>query len=220
MITFSQLLNIIMKKIPDMQQPISFVNSKRTVFISFLTIGLAAWLPVSSGETKFSDKSCDFNKVPVNTAYKNDCSPVVYEDNFFGIKIKAPKEVKISQSGKHLTEKYANIPILGYFNISLADLIKDSNIKLIAENSTSGKQFTGNITDQHNMQAMAERAKAFSKKKLDEQSFGSFINPNLAKYVELPNETATYRVSVVLGKYESNPVDLKINTDNSTFTDW
>ena len=155
----------------------------------------------------------DYNKIELNSDTQNLCSPdMSSQPDFIGIVIQAPTEV-VFEIGKPASDKaFMAMPLCGFYQLDMADLLADSKIHLFAKNIETDQIYRGIMTEQD---PGTEEPLPFDEPELQAedvrgQLLGAYFNPNIAKYILLPVEAASYKVLVQIGNFKSNVVDINV----------
>jgi len=154
-----------------------------------------------------------FLSVELNSDSENDCSPKIDpEEDFDGIVIAAPTEVSF-ETGKPVSDgQFAAIPICGFYQLDMAEMMKDSTIRLYVKNTETDVILSGAMLDKD---PGTEAPLPFEEPPMDPedfrgQSIGAYFNPNLPNYVDLPALPAKYQVLVQIGAKKSNIVEIDV----------
>ena len=155
----------------------------------------------------------DFKSVELNSDTQNACSPDTSGiEDFIGIAIQAPTEVEFDLDQPADDGSFVAIPICGFYQLDMADLLESSVIHLFAKNIETEQIYRGALLDED---PGTEEPLPFDEPELQAedlrgQLLSAYFNPNLAQYLDLPHEEATYKVLVQVGKFKSNVVDIKV----------
>jgi len=154
-----------------------------------------------------------FLKVELNSDSENDCSPQVDpEEDFSGIVIAAPSEV-IFELGKPSSDgQFAAMPICGFYQLDMADMMKNATIRLFAKNIETEEIYNGAMLEQD---PGSEAPLPFDEPPMNPEDFrgqfiGAYFNPNLPNYVNIPALPAKYQVLVQIGETKSNIVEIEV----------
>lgn len=153
-----------------------------------------------------------FLQVPLNSREQNLCSPLAPGPAWRGIMIHAPIQVKF-KPGTPVGDKgaFAAIPICGYYLIDAAELLSGEPPRLVAVDQRTSVVYTGDLIEREaSPEAPPPDEPPLDPASLKGIAIGSYFNPNLADYVELPAVPASYAVHVEYGRFQSNVVKIEV----------
>jgi hypothetical protein len=160
-----------------------------------------------------------FDEVVLDSQESNVCSPEVYDPEFFGIMINAPKIVTFDKSAQEDTGGgFARIPICGFYMLDGLTFEKYARViaamEIVATDIMRSAVYTGRVAGLASR--IPKEHHRLTPEQLADMAIGGFFNPNLAERVMLPPKAATYDVHVELGKkdteefIQSNSVTVQI----------
>jgi hypothetical protein len=155
----------------------------------------------------------DFKTVELNSDTQNACSPdISATPDLIGVVINVPNIVEFEVNKPASDSAFAAIPVCGYYQLDMADLLESSAIHLFAKDIETEVIYRGVLVDED---AGTDAPLPFDEPELEAedlrgQLLSVYFNPNLAKYIKLPKKSASYKVVVQIGKFKSNMVDLKV----------
>lgn len=156
-----------------------------------------------------------FLNVPLNSNDRNPCSPVQDDPNWRGILIQVPLQVKF-RPGETVGEhgSFAAIPICGFYLLSVPAKPVDEPMQLVAVNLASRKTHRGDVIELDPSPSVPPPASTpLSPGDLKGLASGGCFNPNLADFVDIPAEPASYDVHVEFRGFKSNVVTIEIVED-------
>ena len=157
-----------------------------------------------------------FQEVVLNSDTKNACSPPLDpEEDFTGIRINAPSTVVYNPDEPAADGEFAAIPICGYYELDMGELMKDSVIRIMVKNMVTEKVYSGSLIEQDpgTEEPFPDDEPPLDPEEFAGQSIAAYFNPNLPKYVSIPVEAGTYRVYVQIGEVRSNAVEIIVVND-------
>ncbi len=161
-------------------------------------------------EMQVKTENCRFKKVRMNINEKNSCSPKI-DTPGLGLIINAPKKVKFKK-GKLVDEfgAFAAIPICGYYNVEVV-IGKEEPMKLVAVNRLTKEVYSGDIIvlDESPIVPPPKR-EPLKPEDVAGMTVGGYINPNLANFVKIPDESAVYDVHIEFRNRKSNSVTIEL----------
>jgi hypothetical protein len=158
-------------------------------------------------------KNVDFKNIELNSDTQNPCSPdVSANSDFIGIAINVPTEVEFNLAEPAPDGSFVEIPICGFYQLDMAELLKDAVVNLFVMNLETEVVYRGALLEQD---AGTEEPMPFDEPELqpedlEGQLLAAYFNPNLTHYVNLPVEEANYKVLVQIGQVKSNIVEVKV----------
>ncbi|CAM2011235.1 hypothetical protein [Acanthopleuribacter pedis] len=152
--------------------------------------------------------------VPLNEGGPNPMSPPDPGPTFRGIVITAPERV-VFRAGEVVddTGAFAAIPVCAYHCFDVPAVPIDDHFKMHAVEVKSGKSYEGFIValDPGIMVPCPfEDAEPLKPEDVEGLASGGWINPNLANFVPIPREPATYEVFMSLRGFQSNRVRIEL----------
>jgi len=169
-----------------------------------------------TGDIMATDDSA-FAEVKLNSLEPNACSPEPPDAAFRGILIRAPKRVTFDPDERvGDRDAFAAIPICGIYILDVGSMPPHDNtieaMELVAVNDETEAEYTGRMMDPDpQVPPPADGLPPPDKAENVGVSVSGYFNPNLADYVALPEEPATYTVYVRLGeKITSNEVKIEL----------
>ena len=147
-----------------------------------------------------------FSSIPINRMEQNDCSPANPGPEWRGILINAPVEM-----GFALGETRIILPICGYYHLDMESLLESQLLKFYVFRIGEDHIFSGFLLDKDpSPQAPEPFSTEVKKEDLKGVSLGSYFNPNLLDYVNVPLITGKYQIFVEYGGMKSNTVTVKV----------
>jgi len=190
-------------------------QAKHILGFSFTLICLlACQTPIEKRSLSLALNNEDFKTVELNSDTQNTCSPdMSATPDFIGVLINAPTEVEFEVGKPAKDGAFTAIPLCGFYQLDMADLLESSAIHLFAKNSETEEIYRGIMIDKD---ASTDAPLPFDEPELQAedvrgQLLSVYFNPNLPNYIDLPAENASYKVVVQIGKFKSNVVDIKVS---------
>lgn len=152
-----------------------------------------------------------FEKLELNTARANACSPAKPAPRWRGLIIQAPAEIHY-KPGQPIDGRFARIPICGFYRLDTANLLDGKPLLLVAVNIQDKSRISGPMIE-HDHGRMAPRPNPpapLRAKDVQGMASGAFFNPDLAVYLDLPAVDAIYAVHAEYGGMLSNVVQISI----------
>lgn len=145
---------------------------------------------------------------------KSTFSPEL-DENFVGIRIDAPKLATFNVGDSiDRFESFTNIPVSMAFRFSAAYEIKFDNISdhmaVVAVNSITGKSFSSTLQDEDPVIYTPTDFSKIAKEKLENTFNTGYLTFNVAQFLKIPQENATYDIHVTLEEYQSNVVTVTL----------
>lgn len=170
--------------------------------------------PSSGASSMAAEKK--FENVPLNTNEPCACSPKEPSQDWRGILIAAPANVSFGgDENKSPDGAFARVPICGFYMLDAYGAPTGAMV-LHAENVESGEKFSGAVgEDDPSPDEPPPPTEPHDYTVLEGVSVEGYFNPNLAKFVQLPQESATYKVHVEWGKKKSNVVTIELSKSGS-----
>jgi hypothetical protein len=152
-----------------------------------------------------------FAQVPLNSRLQNNCSPAEPPLPWQGLLIQAPTQVGF-RPGKQVDERFAIIPICGYYRLEMTKLMGGAPLTLVAVNTADQSRYTGAVIDEDPGHPAPRRGAPppLTADDVNGVLSASYFNPNLARYVALPAVEAVYRVHAEYGGAVSNAVQIAV----------
>lgn len=149
-----------------------------------------------------------FQQVPLDTNEQTACSPEDPGINWRGVLIRAPSRIILPD--KNFDYSALVIPICGLYLVDVAQTFRNPGPKmLVVVDNTSGQTYRGalikRVAEPTVPPPQSKRINPSTK-----ASFGGYFNVNVAAYVELPRQTARYRLKIEYAGYQSNEVDIAV----------
>lgn len=156
----------------------------------------------------------DFLDVPLNSKQRHGCSPAIPPDpKWRGVVIRAPRQVWF-KPGEIIGRMgaFAAIPICAYHLVDVRPENPPPPMILVAMNRRTGQVFSGPITESDPSPRVPPPVQGppLTARQVQGLSSGGYFNPNLADFVELPQESATYDIHVEFREFKSNTVTVEL----------
>jgi hypothetical protein len=156
----------------------------------------------------------EFLDVPLNSKQRHGCSPAIPSDpKWRGVIIRAPRQVWF-KPGEIIGRMgaFAAIPICAYHLVDVVAGGPPAPIILVATNRRTGQVFSGPITESDPSPRMPPPVQGppLTARQVQGLASGGYFNPNLADFVPLPQESATYDIHVEFREFKSNVVTVEL----------
>jgi hypothetical protein len=183
-----------------------FYGNVRSLIIVVTLLFMSCQSHIMKNKTIMEYKPQTFTSVPINSMEQNICSPSNPGPEWRGILINAPEEI-----GFALGETRIILPICGYYHLDMESLLESQPLKFNVSKKGEDHFFSGFLLDKD---PSPQEPEPFStevrKEDLKDLSLGSYFNPNLIDYVNVPLITGEYQVFVEYGGIKSNTVIVKV----------
>ena len=174
-------------------------------------VALAACRGPTPGEANtMQPDNAQFLKVALNSREAQPCSPKPPAGSWRGLLIQAPTQVSY-KPGERVDGQFAAIPLCGFYQLDLLALQDDKPLMLVAVDQANGQTYRGPVLDEDagNNEPQPGPQKV-DPALLAGMSTSSYFNPNLARYVRLPERAAQYSVHAEFGGMQSNSVTVDL----------
>jgi hypothetical protein len=178
----------------------------------YLNIGLLSLLLFSCSQKNINQKSLmmhdansSFFEIPLNSDEKTTCSPAEKESNWLGILINAPLSIEKSR---------LIFPVCGYYRLNLTSIINSDPLTIKVRHIETNTEYSGVMVDiDDNPEAPAPIIEATEEDvgNYDNTILGSYFNPNILDYVDMPFIGGRYQVVIEYGNQQSNTVYVSIH---------
>lgn len=168
---------------------------------------------VNKGPATVATELKDFKAIKLGGDTQTACSPAQSQDDgFIGVAINAPSEVTFTLNDDNANARLHYFPLCGYYQLNMAELIKDATINLYVLNVETEHVNKGAIIEQD---AGTEAPLPFdvpplSAEDVEDQLSAAFFNLNVADYVSIPAVEAEYKVLAKVGNTRSNAMDVSV----------
>lgn len=168
---------------------------------------------VNKGNATVTTELKDFKAIELGGDTQTACSPTQsQDDDFVGVAINVPLEVTFTLTDDDENARLKYFPLCGYYQLDMAELIKDATINLYVLNVETEHVNKGAMIEQD---AGTEAPLPFdlpplSAEDVEGQLSAAFFNPNVADYVSIPAVEAEYKVVVKVGDTRSNVMDVSV----------
>lgn len=154
-----------------------------------------------------------FADVPLHSNEPHACSPAEPPPDWRGVTIRAPSRVSFKRgevAGPY--DSFAAIPICGFFFVDAQLHGADEPMQLIAVDQQSGQRYSGAIVE---LDPSPEDPPPDDDEPVPADAYagiasGGYFNANLPDYVDLPVQSAVYRVHVEFRNHQSNAVLIEL----------
>lgn len=152
-----------------------------------------------------------FSQVPLNSRLQNNCSPAAPALPWTGLLVQAPTQVGF-RPGKQVDDRFAMIPICGYYRLAMEKLMGGPPLTLVAIDTVSQRRYAGIVMDEDPGHPAPRRGGPPPLTADDVKGVlsASYFNPNLARYVALPAVEAIYQVHAEYAGAVSNVVQIAV----------
>jgi len=189
------------------------VNIKNYSLVLFLWLLTACQAHSTNGSHNVAVNNADFNEIELNSDEQNTCSPDISDiSDFMGIAINAPTEVEFDPSKLADDGSFVLLPICGYYQLNMGELLKDATIQLFAMNIETEKVYRGVLLEEDpgTEEPMPFDEPELQPEDVEGQQLSAYFNPNFTQYVNLPIEEASYKILVQIGAAKSNVVEVRV----------
>ncbi|CAM2011234.1 hypothetical protein [Acanthopleuribacter pedis] len=152
--------------------------------------------------------------VKLNQNNPSSCSPPQPDPHWRGLVINAPKQVKFKKGG--IIDEYgafAAIPLCTFYRFDLPNVPISENYSITAKDLKTGQIFKGDIVDLDPGSALPPPSlpgAAPTPPPRPGSAKGGYMNPNLANFLNIPQESATYEVFMSYRGFNSNKVVIEL----------
>jgi hypothetical protein len=153
-----------------------------------------------------------FADVPLYSNEPHECSPAEPPPDWRGVTIRAPNRVSFERgevAGPY--GSFAAIPICGFFVVDAQLQGADEPMQLIAVDQQSGKRYSGAIVElDPSPEVPPPDHEPVPAEEYADLAGGGYFNVNLPDYVDLPVQSAVYRVHIEFRNHQSNVVLIEL----------
>ena len=154
-----------------------------------------------------------FLEVPLNSNDRNPCSPPAPAPDWRGIVIQAPEKVTFKRD--QTVDEYgafAAIPVCGYCQLDVLTEPWPEPMRLFAVDRATGTVYSGDVVelDPSPEKPPPEDEEPLTPEEVEGLATGTYFNPNLADFVQLPQKPAIYNIYVEFREVRSNMVAVEI----------
>jgi hypothetical protein len=147
----------------------------------------------------------------------NACTPTV-PDDFVGIRIDAPQEVRYAPGGRDpIDGTFTAIVICGVYCVEAAKVAHHPDPKramvVTAIGAATRQAFSSALAPNVSMPPPKDETPP-DPKGYEGVAWQGYFNFNLLEYLDLPERPATYTVFVTLDEYRSNVVTVKVSRES------
>jgi hypothetical protein len=186
---------------------IQFASSYHLLVIGLLLLVLFGCSLTNSNQRRhlMDSNNQSFFDISLSSDERTLCSPAEKPSGWIGVVINAPLNIDKTR---------LVFPVCGFYRLSLTNITDSEPLKIWVRHVESGIEYMGFLIDIDNsLEAPMPFNEALDKdaSQYESMTLGSYFNPNILDYVEMPYIVGNYQVVLEYGYEQSNMVRVSID---------